>query len=295
VVKNFIRGLLIALLVTTGGYFLFIYMPQIFSGELFPNPYVINLSFIKIRWYGLLIAAAILVSYFWSLETAKKSGLDTNKFESLIFYLVLGGLIGARIGFVIQNLSYYMANPQMIYTVWSGGLSIHGALIAGILTGFIAAKKLKIDFGAYLNIASPFVLLSGTIGRFGNFFNQEIIGKPTNFFAKMYVWVQNRPKGYETVDFYHPVFLYESLLLFGLFCVYFFYIRKKMFDRFGISYTLIAYSVARIIVEPFRIDYKPIFAKLDLAQLVSIAILFLGLFFYFREVKNARKTKARTV
>jgi phosphatidylglycerol:prolipoprotein diacylglycerol transferase len=295
VVKNFARGLLIALIVAGGGYFLFIYMPQVFSGELFPNPYVIDLSFIKIRWYGLLIATAILVSYFWSLETARKSGLDTNKFESLIFYLVLGGLVGARIGFVIQNISYYMANPQMIYTVWSGGLSIHGALIAGVLTGFVATKKLKINFGAYLNIASPFVLLSGAIGRLGNFFNQEIIGKPTDYFAKMYVWTQNRPDGYETVDFYHPVFLYESLLLVGLFCLYFFYIRKKLSDRFGIAYTLVTYSVARIIVEPFRIDYKPIFIKLDLAQLVSVAILILGLFFYFREVKNARKTKTRTI
>lgn len=295
-VKNFAKGLLIAALAAAGAYFLFIYMPQVFVGELYPSPYIISTNFIQVRWYGLLIAAAILISYFWSLETAKKSGLDANKFETLIFYLVLGGLIGARIGFVVQNFSYYMTNPQMIYSVWTGGLSIHGALIGGILAGFIATRKMKINFSKYLCIALPFVMFSGAIGRFGNFFNQEIIGKPTNFFAKMYVWAENRPTGYETSDFFHPVFLYESLLLISFFCFYFFFLKKRFSDRFGIAYTLIAYSAARIVVEPFRIDYKPLFAKMDLAQLVSIAILILGLVFYFMEVKNApRGTKTGAI
>jgi phosphatidylglycerol:prolipoprotein diacylglycerol transferase len=130
------------------------------------------------------------------------------------------------------------------------------------------------------------VLISGAIGRFGNFFNQEIIGRPTDFFAKMYIFDGYRPAGYEQYNFFHPVFLYESLLLAAFFCLYIFVFKRKFGEKFAIAYTLIAYSLSRIAVEPFRIDYKPLFAKLDLAQLVSIGIIAIGIAFYVWERKR---------
>jgi len=292
VVRNFVKGILIAGLVAALAYFFVIYMPKAFAGDVVINPIALHLGILELRWYGILIAGAVLFSYVICLKLAAQKGLSSEKMESLIFFVVLGGLLGARAGFIVQNISEHTSDPSNMIAIYNGGLSIHGGLLGGIIAGLLAGKKMKIDLFKYMSIVAPFVLLSGAIGRFGNFFNQEIIGRPTNFFMKMYVAPSYRPIGFEDVNFFHPVFLYESILLLGLFCLYFFVLRKKMQDNFAISYTLVAYSVARIVVEPFRIDYKPIFLKLDLAQVVSIVVILLGIIFYFWEMRSLRQQKA---
>ncbi|MCX6809611.1 MAG: prolipoprotein diacylglyceryl transferase [Candidatus Berkelbacteria bacterium] len=263
-------------------YFFVFVVPQAFRGKINLSPFILEFGIIKIRWYGFLIAFAILISYFISrknfLKIHKNKGDDFDGAFLIIFIL---GLFGARIGFILQNIPYYSKNIIEIFKIWDGGLSIHGALIAGIIALFIAQKKYKINLFDFANSIAPQVLLSGAIGRFGNFFNQEIIGKPTdNVFWKMFIQPENRPIGFESSSFYHPVFLYESILLLLAYGVYLLLI-KKFRNYLAFAYTLISYSVIRIIVEFWRIDYKPIFWKLDLAQLVSSAIIIITILFAF--------------
>jgi len=238
------------------------------------SPFFIQNDFISIRWYGLLIAIAILISYFLALREIKKSNIKESKFDSIFLITVLAGIIGARLAFVLQNLSYYPSHLNEIFAIWDGGLSIHGAIILGVLALLVSTKLYRVSFFSLANIISPYLLLSGAIGRWGNYFNQEIIGKPSSSFLKMFVPLEGRPHGFENFTHFYPVFLFESILLFLAFIIYLLF--KKKLEKYALVYTLIIYSFTRIIVEFWRIDYKPIFFHLDLAQIVSFGIIIVG-------------------
>lgn len=235
------------------------------------SPYIIHTNFLSLRWYGFLIGLAILISYYLSLREIKKEKIDEGKFDSIFLVTVLAGILGARLGFVIQDTGYFISHPKEIFAFWDGGLSIHGAIILGTAALIISTNVLKIGFFRLANIISPYLLLSGAIGRWGNYFNKEIIGKPTEGLLKIFIPEQLRPKGYSEFSHFHPVFLYESVLLFSAFIAFLFF--KKRIKKFAISYTLITYSLIRIIVEFWRIDYKPIVSYFDLAQIVSFGII----------------------
>ena len=234
------------------------------------SPYLIHTDLLTIRWYGVLIALAILISYFFILKAIKQNKISENKFDSVFLITVVSGIIGARLAFILQNTSYYFAHPKEMFFIFDGGLSIHGAIILGVIALILSCRKIKLDPLKVGNIMAPYLLLSGAIGRWGNFFNQEIVGKPTEGFFKLYISPQNRPIGFESHAYFLPVFAFESLLLFSFFVIFF---ATKRFRDYALVYTLITYSIARIIVEFFRIDYKPIFIGLDFAQIVSFAII----------------------
>ncbi len=237
------------------------------------SPYIIKTDLLSVRWYGLLIACAILISYFFALKKARRNNIEEQKFDGIFLTTVIMGIIGARLAFVIQDVRYYSSHLIEIFYIFDGGLSIHGALILGVVGMYLSCRKYKVNFIKLANIISPYVLLSGAIGRWGNFFNQEIIGKPSSSFIKLFISPTNRPDDFERIEFFHPVFLYESILLLSAFII--FQIFRKKLDQFALSYTLIIYSLIRISVEFFRIDYKPIFIGLDLAQIVSSVIIIL--------------------
>jgi phosphatidylglycerol:prolipoprotein diacylglycerol transferase len=211
------------------------------------------------------------------LVEARREKIPENKFDSVFLLTLLSGIIGARIGFVLQNTAYFGQHFAEIFKIWDGGLSIHGAIIMGTVALYLSIKVTKLDFKKIANIIAPNILLAGSIGRWGNFFNQEIIGKPTNSFLKIFIDPAHRPPGLENVSYYHPVFLYESILL--LFAFVFYRILKNRLENYALVYTLIIYSLIRMIVEFWRIDYKPILWKFDLAQLVSLGIILVTLAF----------------
>lgn len=239
------------------------------------SEFLIQSGSVFIRWYGFLIAIGALSGYYFSLAEAKKNKIAEGKFDSVFLATLFFGILGARIGFVVQNTSYFGQHIIEIFKVWDGGLSIHGALILGSATLFISARTLKLDIMKVGNIIAPNVMLAAAIGRWGNFFNQEIVGKPTNSALSVVIDVAHRPIGFEKISSYHPVFLYESVLLLLAFIIY--RIFKDKLQKNALVYTLVVYSLIRIIVEFWRIDYKPILIGLDLAQLVSSAIILITL------------------
>lgn len=239
------------------------------------SEFIINSSLFNVRWYGFLISVGVLAAYVLSIREIRKHAIPENKFDTLFLLTLFFGIIGARLGFVLQNTAYFGSHLSEIFKIWDGGLSIHGALILGAITMLVASKILKLEPMKIINIIAPNVLLAGAIGRWGNFFNQEIIGKPTSFVINIFINENNRPAGFENYSSFHPVFLYESVLLLGAFIIY--QLLKKKIERYSFTYTLTAYSLARIIVEFWRIDYKPIFLALDLAQIVSFGIILITL------------------
>ena len=194
--------------------------------------------------YGLILGICFVIGITFFQKNNKIIHKDKeNKF--IIFLLILS-LIGARIYSVIQNWSYFSQNPIQILNFPGGGLGIYGALFFGILFIFLFSKHNKISFLKITNTLIPIVPLCQSLGRFGNFFNDEIYG------------INNQ-----------PVWLYESVFMF----ITFLFLRKIKSHQTGIY--LISYGIIRFILEFIRVDTIPIF-YLTLAQILSLLFILIG-------------------
>ena len=143
------------------------------------NQTLIDLGWIQIRWYSIFILFAILTAAILVSKEAKKKGLEKDTLLDLIFYTVIFGILGARIYYVLFNLSYYLNNPIEIICIWHGGLAIHGGLIAALIYLLIETKKKKINFLLLLDIVVVGLILAQAIGRWGNM-------RPTNSIKKLF-------------------------------------------------------------------------------------------------------------
>ena len=248
---------------------------------------IFNLS---IRWYGLILAFSIFIGatlgYFLFL---KKEGKDAAElFSDSIFYVVVSSIIGARIFYVIGDLDFYFKHPKEIIMINHGGLSIYGAIIFGILTLIIYLSSKKVSIYRYLDVFALVMPLCQAIGRWGNYFNQEAFGRPCTSFLRLFVDDTRRPLAYLDYEYFHPTFLYESVLNFILFCILLFLFFKKDLKA-GIIFSLylIFYSIIRIVVESYRIDSIMDINSIPIATILSIVILLFGLFNLFFVLKKA--------
>jgi len=200
----------------------------------------------------------------------------------LAFWCVLFGLLGARIYHVFLEFPYYLNNPIDIFKIWQGGLAIHGALIAGIITVWIFAKKNNINFWLLTSVLSPSMALAQAIGRWGNYFNQENFGGPTYLPWGIPIDYINKPLEYSAYRYFHPTFLYESignLLIFSALILIHVWIIKKRKQNCVMCYVLcvmcylIMYSLLRFFTEFIRIDQTPELFGLRWPQIMSILII----------------------
>ena len=141
------------------------------------NSILLDLGFLKIRWYSFLILIGIIVAYIIVNKEIKIKKLKEYDFTNIIFYGLLIGILGARLYYVIFNLSYYSSNPKEIIMIWNGGLAIHGGLIAALIFLIIYTRKKKINLLLLLDILVIGIIIAQSIGRWGNFFNQEAFGR----------------------------------------------------------------------------------------------------------------------
>ncbi|MBI4050828.1 MAG: prolipoprotein diacylglyceryl transferase [Candidatus Doudnabacteria bacterium] len=166
---------------------------------------------VRIHLYGLIIGLAILLGYWVVVRHAKQKGLAVEHIDSAFPWIVLLGFIAARVYYVAFEWERYANDVFDVLKVWQGGLSIYGAILGGILGAFIYAKRAKISLISFLDVVALGVPLAQSLGRWGNFFNQEAFGLPTNLPWRMYVEPVQRPFEYLDSQFFHPAFLYESL------------------------------------------------------------------------------------
>ena len=227
---------------------------------------------VSIRWYGVLIASSMAFGLWLSAREAVRRGESPDDLLKAAEIALIGGLIGARLYYVLFNLDYYQTQPWWrIFAVWEGGLAIHGGLIAGLLTGgaYVWAKGLPLL--TYLDIVAPALALAQAIGRWGNFFNEEAFGGPTDLPWKLFISEPRRPPAYVDQQFFHPTFLYESLWNVGAFLILYFVLRRRLERAPGALFLayLGLYSLGRFWIEGLRTD-SLMLGSFRIAQIVSV-------------------------
>ncbi|KKQ53898.1 MAG: Prolipoprotein diacylglyceryl transferase [Candidatus Falkowbacteria bacterium GW2011_GWC2_38_22] len=243
-----------------------------------PESILINIGPIKIYWYGFFIVSGILLGMIVIFKLADKYKVSKETIIDSVFYLIIAGIIGARAYHVLLEPSYYFANPLSVFKVWEGGLAIHGAIIAGLITTWFFAKKYCLDLWQLFAIYVPGLALGQAIGRWGNYFNQELYGTPTSLPWGIPIEPINRVNNYFDMYFFHPTFLYESigsLLIFAILIYLHSWILKKEKPNYKIivySY-LFLYSILRFSLEFIRIDPTPEFIGLRWPQIISLIII----------------------
>ncbi len=281
-----------------------------------PGPNIFSLGPFNIRWYGLLIAMSVLIGLNLSKKLAAERGIKGSLINDLLPLLVLSSVIGARTYYVllewrnytgekfwssIEVLYFNLPIPSAI-EVWLGGIAIHGALIAGVLATIIFCKLKKLPLFDLLDILVPSVALGQAIGRWGNFFNNEAFGIPTNLPWKLFIPYFYRPEIFSNEQYFHPTFLYESiwnLIVFLLLLIVFKLMSTKTLDipNGSIAFIyLITYSFGRFWIEGLRIDPLcisglPPFCEggFRIAQLISIILIgigLMGLIWLYKEKKS---------
>jgi phosphatidylglycerol:prolipoprotein diacylglycerol transferase len=248
-----------------------------------PGPIVVKLGPIVIRWYGLLIAWAVLLGVSLSQYLAKRRYVNPDLISDLSIWLVIGAIPAARLYYVLFEWSEYSQHPERIIAIWQGGIAIHGAIIGGIIAALIFARLNKISFWQLTDLVAPSLILGQAIGRWGNFFNSEAFGSPTDLPWKLYIPPDHRPVDLVNFEYFHPTFLYESLwnlMVFALLLTLFFRALSKQSSlKVGTLFLVygIAYSLGRFWIEGLRTD-SLMLGPLRIAQMVSLGGMTLGLF-----------------
>ena len=239
-----------------------------------PGSELLALGPFTIRWYGLLIATAVLIGLFLSSRLARSRNLDNGLISDLLPLLVLTAVIGARLYYVAfewhnysggnfwsqLNLFWLKIPVPRALLIWEGGIAIHGALIAGTLMLILFCRWRRQPFWDVLDVLVPSVALGQAIGRWGNFFNSEAFGVPTDLPWKLFIPYQDRPNVYADSQFFHPTFLYESIWNFVLFVILLVLFRRGAKGSISLPsgaiscIYLIGYSLGRVWIEGLRID-----------------------------------------
>lgn len=239
-----------------------------------PGSIAFQVGPLAVRWYGLLIAAGVMLGTTLAHREALRRGQDPDKLLNLIVVTVLTALLGARLYYVLFNWDYYGTQLSKVFAIWEGGLAIHGGLIAGALATILYCRTARLGVPDTLDIMAPGVAMGQAIGRWGNFFNQEAFGSPTDVPWRLYIDPYHRPPHLQTFEYFHPTFLYESLWNLLVFCVLWFGLRKRLTDKPGaltLSY-LGLYSVGRFFVEGLRTDSLMI-GRFRAAQVMSVLLV----------------------
>jgi len=255
------------------------------------NPSIIKFGSLDIRWYGFLYIVGFLVGYIFLRKLLKYREINLKKeeYENLLFTIMLGIIIGGRLGYILfYNLSYYFTHPLDILKVWEGGMSFHGGAIAVIILGYLFCKKHKLSFYQLADPVLPLASIGIGLGRLGNFINAELYGRVTNV-----PWAMIFPTDPQKLP-RHPSQLYEIFLEgIVLFVVSFLMLRK--ISKPGIVFwTWIGlYGLFRFLVEFVRepdTQLGFVLGPLTMGQVLSLLMLitsFIALIFLKRKSKNA--------
>jgi phosphatidylglycerol:prolipoprotein diacylglycerol transferase len=224
-----------------------------------------------IRYYALIIMAGVFVAAWLSTVEAKRRGKDTEKIWDMLPWIVIGGIIGARIWHILTpdaesvkagiTTGWYLAHPLDAIAIWKGGLGIPGGVIGGALALLIYTRRSKEDFLEWADIIVPGLAVAQAIGRWGNFVNQELYGLPSELPWAIYIDPEHRISEFASVERYHPLFLYESLLNLlaaGILLIVGRKYKEKLLKGDLFIIYLILYPVIRFSLEFLRLVISPV-------------------------------------
>jgi len=238
-----------------------------------PNSGVLELGPFEVRAYGLLIALGVVAAVALTRRRWIARGGDPDVISTLAVWCVPAGLVGARLYHVATDYQLYEGRWLDAFKVWDGGLGVWGAIGGGTIAGLVVAHVKGWDKLALMDAAAPGLALAQAIGRWGNWFNQELFGRPTDLPWGLEIDFANRPAGYERFETFHPTFLYESLwclAIVGLLLL----VERRFRLRPGRLFALYvaAYTFARFWIEGLRIDPANKIAGLRVNEWVSLLL-----------------------
>lgn len=239
-------------------------------------PILFQLGHFELRSYGVIVALSFIAGLWLSTKEARRKGLDPKLIQDFAVYAFLGGIIGARIYFILfSDPAYFLQNPWEILAVWRGGIGVIGSLFGGALVALWYSWKKGISFWKLGDTLAPGIALGQTIGQFACLFNGDSYGKPTDLpWAITYTDLRSfAPLNVPL----HPIEIYEMLAYFLVFLAVWNTRRKYTADGFTVFTYLSAYGVARFFMEFFR-GHPAIFAAgIPAAQVVSGALILASL------------------
>ncbi len=277
-------------------------------------PQGIQIGPVFVYFYGILITTGVITAAILSYRLAPRFGQDPERIWDMVVWLLVGGIVGARLWHVFTPMpsniagglttSYYLTHPLTLINLRNGGLGIPGAVIGGGLVLWWYTRRRKLPFSTWADIIAPGLALAQAIGRWGNYFNQELYGRPSDLPWAITIDPERRLPGYAAISSYHPLFLYEfiwNLMSMGILL----WLGSRYKDRLKsgdifLSY-LVFYAVGRFLLEFLRLDASQI-AGINANQtfMAIVAILSAGVLVYrhrkvnpsFRAGERARKEQA---
>jgi prolipoprotein diacylglyceryl transferase len=270
-----------------------------------PSPSLSSFSVgpITIHFYALCIITGIAVAIWIGRKRYANLGGNPDDVSEVAIWAVPFGIIGGRLYHVITSPAQYFGsngNPIDVLRIWNGGLGIWGAIFLGAVGAnlYFRTHKTSLNFRQLLDSLAPGVVLAQAIGRIGNYFNQEVFGKPTNLPWALEIDLVNRPRGFEGFSTFHPTFLYEMLwcLLVTLLLIRLPRFLKKIATRQGNIFALyvLGYTLGRVWIESLRIDESIVFLGVRLNVWVSLIVLITSLV-YLRVSKHHGNTKENQI
>ena len=251
------------------------------------DPVAFQIFSFEIRWYSLAYIIGILLGWVLSKKIFIKNIEINKKFDDYISYLIIGIIVGGRLGYIVfYNFNYYLNNILDIFKIWEGGMSFHGGLIGVICASVVFAKKNKQDCFLYTDVVALAAPIGIFFGRLANFVNSELYGSPTEVpWAVTFVQVDNLSR--------HPSQLYEAVLEGIILFLILIYFRKKNYlEKPGLisALFLILYSIFRFIIEFFRVPDEQLgylILSLSMGQIISLIFVIFGIILFY--VKNENK------
>ena len=240
------------------------------------NPVALQLGPISIRWYAICIVSGLILAVYLSMKEAPRKKIDPDDIIDFILIAFPLAIVGARLYYVVFEWGYYSQHLGEIFAIWNGGIAIYGGLLTGALVLYLFSRRRLIEPIDFLDIAAPSVMIAQSIGRWGNFFNQEAYGAAVKSLNYLPSFI--RDQMYIDGRYRQPTFLYESSWNLLGFLLILILRRKPQFLRQGevTAFYLIWYGFGRMIIEGMRTD-SLMFAGLRVSQWLSMILILVGL------------------
>ena len=251
-----------------------------------------NIGPLRITFYGIFVMAGVLVAWLIIRNRFVARGGDAETAERIVIRMVLFGFIGARLAYVSTHLSRFQDEWWKVIAIWEGGIAIYGGLTIGAIVIFIYAKKYGASLPDFFDSVAPAVPVAQAIGRFGNYFNQELFGTPTDLPWGLEIDPEFRPPQYAQFETFHPTFLYESILNTGL-ALLIIWMGNRFPSMRGrlIGVYLLGYGVIRFLMELIRTDTTYRLAGLSRNGWVSVGVMILGgLVIWWKRIRVGEKS-----
>jgi len=260
-----------------------------------PQDGSIDLGFVSLHVYGILLAVGVVVATLIALRRWTSWGHDRAQFDSIVVWVVIGGVVGARLYHVATDSEKFEGDWGRVFEIWKGGLSIWGVILGGLLAVIIVCWIKHLEIQLVTDAIVPGLLVAQAIGRFGNWFNQELFGEPTTLPWALEIDLVNRPSGFEQFTTFHPTFLYESiycLLLVGVML----WVERRRHVRNGQTSALYlaGYCFGRFFLENLRIDDAKLVGPLRVNAWVSLVGVLAGVAWFVWAGRNGRLDPGRS-